>query len=242
MRALFLFLFLLTNYLYSQNPDYFHQKREYFYKAIYVDVQGDTVLNEKLIIKPLGKAWWVQPRVQMAVKYIYSNDSNAYRKYIDPRDYFRERDLKFQKKGKMRIRPKETTGGVVTEYDFYMHPPRTNQYRMLFYAPHFWIKFDYLSDTLTSYISGMGIPAMGTFRHHNAVIPLSDTTIENTKVKAWNLYVTSTGDIKERFKAEKIYNSTMDAIFTHEYGFVKVHYTFENGIKIQFDLEKVLEL
>lgn len=95
---------------------------------------------------------------------------------------------------------------------------------------------------MTSYVSGMGIPAMGTFRHHNSVIPLSDTTIENTKVKAWNLYVTSTGDIKERFKAEKIYNSTMDAIFTHEFGFVKVHYLFENGIKIQFDLEKVVEL
>ncbi|MDY0280333.1 MAG: hypothetical protein RBR35_07215 [Salinivirgaceae bacterium] len=242
MRTTMVFVFfLLVNSLCSQEVDYFHQKREYHYKAIYINTKGDTISNEKLIIKPLGKPWVGQPRVQTAVKYIYANDSNAFRRYVDPDPYFRERNLKFDKKGKMRINQVETTGGVVAEYDFYMHPPRTNQYRMLFYAPHFWISFLHMKDTVSTYISGMIIPMTGRFIHHNAVLPMPDTIIEGSTVKAWQLIVTSTGDIKERFKAEKIYNSKMDAIFTKEYGFVKVHYTFENGIKIQFDLEKVVE-
>lgn len=133
MRTIIIFIFIVkVSFLWSQEANFFHQKREYHYNAVYIDAHGDTISSEKLIIKPLCKPWFVQPNLQMAFQYIYSNDSNAFRRYIDPKEYVHQRDLKFDKKGKMRIRPEETTGGYSSDNFFYMHPPRCNQFRMLF--------------------------------------------------------------------------------------------------------------
>ena len=71
---------------------------------------------------------------------------------------------------------------------------------------------------------------------------LTDSTLFNKTVKVWKFFVDSKRDKKPLENEAKIYNSTLDALFTHEFGFIKMHYTFENGIKIQFDLEKVVEL
>ena len=52
------------------------------------------------------------------------------------------------------------------------------------------------------------------------------------------MHVTST--IADSLKnGEYIYDSTLDAIFTKEYGFTELLYEFENGIKIQFFLDRV---
>ena len=48
-------------------------------------------------------------------------------------------------------------------------------------------------------------------------------------------------EIQEEDEKEGIYKSTMDAVYTVEYGFVKMHYTFEDSTKIQFDFEKMVE-
>ena len=72
------------------------------------------------------------------------------------------------------------------------------------------------------------------------VTPLQDTLINNYKVNAWKVYAVSGGDFNDYHESLKMFDSTLDAIFTKEYGFIKLHYTFENGIKIQFDLGKVV--
>jgi hypothetical protein len=239
---LFYFLLFITNYLWSQNADYFSKKKEYHCRAIYIDKHGDTITNEKMVIKPLGHAWVAQPWSQTAVRYVYYTDTADYKDYVDPDDYFHERNKKFEKKGKMRISAKETTGGVYNNNDFYMHPPRTNQYRMLFYAEHPHVYLNKLTDSVTTYMTSLTIPSMGVFNQKNTVTPIPEMLIDGSKVKGWKIFGISIGDIKERDKLEKLYNSTLDAIFTKEYGFIKLHYTFENGIKIQFDLEKVVHL
>lgn len=58
-------------------------------------------------------------------------------------------------------------------------------------------------------------------------------------IETWHLRTTSIGNIKEEDKNYGIYNSVQESIFCKEYGFVKLHYTFENNIKIQFDLVNI---
>jgi hypothetical protein len=243
MRKLLLFfLSFIPTCLWSQNVDYFSKHQEYHYRAIYIDKHGDTITNEKIVFKPLGR-FWFGTWSQRAIRYIYYTDTAGYKNYVDPSDFFHEKDLKyFVKKGKVRVSKKETTGGTYKDNHFYMHPPRTNQYRMLFYAPHPFTKIDKLTDSVTTYKWGMKIYLMGFFNWHYTVTPIPDIFVDNKKIKAWNIFTNSVGDIKERDRQEKIYNSTLDAIFTKDFGFIKLHYTFENGIKIQFDLEKVVHL
>ena len=63
--------------------------------------------------------------------------------------------------------------------------------------------------------------------------------MNNSKVRAWNIWATSGGDFNDFHESQDFYDSTMVAIVTKEYGFIKMHYTFKNNIKIQFDLEEV---
>lgn len=41
----------------AQNPDYFNKKREYHYNAIYINSTGDTIIRDKIILKPTGHRW-----------------------------------------------------------------------------------------------------------------------------------------------------------------------------------------
>ncbi len=223
------------------NTTYLNKNKEYYYRVLYIDRHGDTITNEKLIIKPMGRGWIAQPWLQQAVRYIYQTDTSGYRNYKNPMSFYRERDsVYFLKKGKMRLSKKETTGAIYTDKEFYMHPPRTNQYEMLFYAPHPYAQLDSLKTVKSTQKTGVSIPLMGTFNITYLISPLPDTIIANKQVKAWQLQGNNIGDIKEEYKAEHIYNSSVNAIFCKDYGFIKFHYTFENGIKIQFDFTDLI--
>ena len=50
----------------------------------------------------------------------------------------------------------------------------------------------------------------------------------------------SGGDFNDYHESLNIFDSTLEAQFTKEYGFIKLHHTFENNVKIQFDLEEVV--
>lgn len=242
-KIITILLLVIPLYLFSQDYDYFEKGKEYVYNAIYIDKHGDTITNEKVVFRPLGRAWIGQPWLQKSIRYIYNTDTTGYKNYIDPVNFFHEKNMKYYtKKGKVRISKKETTGGFYKNNYFYMHPPRTNQYRMLFYAPHPFVPFSKLTDSITTFEWGMGIPLMGNFNWNYTVTPAPAIIIDGKETRAWMIFNVSTGDIKERFKEEKLYDSTLEAIFTKEFGFTKLHYTFENSIKIEFDLEKVIYL
>ncbi|MDY0281511.1 MAG: hypothetical protein RBR35_13235 [Salinivirgaceae bacterium] len=243
MRYIQLSIILITSFVKAQEVNFLDKNKEYHYKAVYIDKSGDTITNEKLILWPLCKPWIGQPWLQTAIRYKYHPNPEQYKNYIDPDDFFHKKDVRhLKRKGKIRAHRNETTGAIINENAFYIHPPRGNQYRMLFYAPHPWIHHGYYFDSIFPYHFQLRIYGVGIFHQiYNATI-LPDTILFGRQVKMWELHVPSTGEIKERFVAKDMFNSTLDALFTREFGFIKMHYTFENGIRILFDLEKVVEL
>jgi len=224
-------LICLSSCYTAKKSDYFEKGKEYHYHALYID-QGDTLTSEKLILKPLGRPWLPQPWLQTAIRYIYHTDTSGYRNIEHPLSTVPSKN----------IDKKETTGATQKENEFYMHPPRDNQYDMLFYAAHPRIKKRCITDSTTTFTAGIGIPLMGTFWHHYTVTPRGDTIIDSKRIKAWQVETDLDAEIQEEDEKEGIYKSTMDAVYTVEYGFVKMHYTFEDSTKIQFDFEKMVKL
>lgn len=216
---------------------YLAKNKEYHYSALYINEIGDTITKDEFILKPLARPW-IQLRVQQAVRYIYNTDTAGYHDFVHPIKYFHERNQrKYKKRGRYPISSKETTGAVYNDSLFYMHPPRANQFSMLFYSIHPKVLLSTLTDSITKADFGMGIPLMGFFNWHSTIIPKGDSIIFGEKIKVWEIETASIGDIKEEEKKLGIYNSKMDALFTREFGYIKQHYTFENNIKIKFDLK-----
>ena len=221
----------------------------YHYNTLYIDVNGDTIIRGKMIIKPLDKPWLFQPRVQEAFDYIHINDTSEFNKYIDPDMFFYKRQQKYYKKhGAMKLHKKERSGGGVIDSNFYIHPPRVNQFRMLFYSAHPTINYHLLRDTITSTVIKLRLPGFGVIFHKFEIKPLEMPSIKNIEknVRIWGIQSNSKIEYTNEYTKEynnqfPIYNSTLEAEFSKEYGFIKMHYTFENGIKIQFDFVKMTE-
>mgnify|MGYP003146802332 CR=1 FL=1 len=234
-------LFAQEEYESAERVACFNGDQEYHFRALYIDCEGDTITNEKMVLRPLGRPWFFQMRYQVAVKYIYHTDTSDYKNYLDPDKWWQEKNQKhYDKKGEYRLSEDETTGAIAKRGIIYMHPPRTNQYRLLSYTPHPFVYTKAMTASIFNFsrsleFIGMGGPMIQDY----TVIPLGDTTVNNSKVRAWNIWATSGGDFNDFHESQDFYDSTMVAIVTKEYGFIKMHYTFKNNIKIQFDLEEV---
>lgn len=252
MKSLLIIFLLISNFTISQNPDYFNKGREYHYNALYINAHGDTITKEKIILKPKGRPWIGQPRVQTAIQYIFLTDTAGYRNYLKPdsslykkypNDKERlDRHYKKQMNRELKIKQQQTTGATQKYGFFYMHPPRTNQYSILFNSAHPIVFFNALNDSVNVFTRTLGLPFVGDYNQEYTVTPINDTTINGEKIKAWSVFADSKGDEKVYAKEQDEYNSTLDAIFTYEYGFIKMHYAFVNGVKVHFDFEKMAVL
>lgn len=221
---------------------YLAKNKEYCYRAIYINENGDTITQDSIVLKPLAKAWLAQPNVQQAVRYIYYTDTLGYHNFVHPIEYFQERNQrKYKKKGHYPLSFKETTGAVYNDKEFYMHPPRTNQFSMLFYSIHPKVDLSTLTNKKEEKDFGLEIPLMGVFNWHSTITPMPDSLLFEKKVKVWKITTVSIGDIKEKDKQLGIYNSQLESLFTREFGFIKLHYTFENNIKMNFDLDELIQ-
>jgi hypothetical protein len=224
---------------------YFVKNKMYHYNTLYIDSKGDTIIKGKMIIKPLDRPWMGQLRSQESVNYLYFNDTSEFNRYKDPEPFYYQKQQKYyQKHGRMKMNLKENTGGSLSESIFYLHPPRTNQFRMLFYVCHPWMVYSLLNDSIEVFNSNLKIYGFGKGISNIQVQPLKKSSIESVdaQIKTWEVNVTTYYEFNDILvKKLPIYNSTLDAEFCKEYGFIKMHYTFENGIKIQFDFEKMTE-
>jgi hypothetical protein len=257
------------NYYFCQNSSFF-TKKDFTYNAIYISNNGDTISNEKITVKSLGKKWFAQRKLQDAICYIYNTDTSKYNQYTSPFEYNNQKQKKYYSKHhKFKLNKKETIGGYFYKEMFYIHPPRTNQYEILFYAWHPQIILTFLSDSITNsnnyansslplkhknffldsnrflpctknelskYYTYMGIPFFGTFRHTNTITNHPDIIINNKKTNALKVSV-ETKILKNKIKNIENFDGKVEAIFTLEYGFERILYEFENGIKIHFYLE-----
>jgi hypothetical protein len=215
-----------------KNDLFFVKNKEYHYNAVYIDSIGDTIVSEIITLKPLDRRWIGQLRVQETVQYQFETDSSDFVKVALPISGIRINHVK-----------KENTGAYFQNGYYFLHPPRANQYYMLRYAAYPRMEFEYLSDSLTSF--DFNLRALGgvKYQHHYIITPLKDSLIfcNTIKTEVWEVQTTSevTG-LSEYWQNLRIHNSTCEAVFSKELGFVKMHHTFENGIKIQFDLIKVV--
>ncbi len=240
------FIFL-TFFVFSQETAYFETKRDYIFKALYIDSVGDTITNEKLIIRIPDRRWIAQPQVQKSVIYIYGTDTTDYKNYVDPDSYFRERNVRlYNKRGKFPIVKKETTGGLESNrYSYlYMHPPRANQYRMLFHAPHPYFFYSALDKEIdTAIITNQQFYGAGYMRQQYIYQKLGQEKFLGDSIEFYSVDVSSELISTKEYYKDKLdfYSSTLDALFCLEYGFVKLHYEFKSGVKIQFDLVEVKE-
>jgi hypothetical protein len=190
--------------------------------------------------------------VQTAITYVYITDTAGYRNYLKPdssiyKKYPEQKEkiaAYYEKKMKRKVslKKEETTGATQKFGFFYMHPPRANQFSILFNAPHPMVYFSALNDSVNVFKRDLELPFVGDFNQTYTVVPIDDVEIAGQKIRAWRVTAESIGDDRIYAKGEEEFNSTLEAIFTYEYGFIKMHYAFANGIRIQMDFEKLVVL
>lgn len=210
---------------------YFVKNRQYVYSAVYIDEKNDTITREKMILAPRNKRWVAQPGEQESVYILYFTDTIGIKNYksFDPS----VKDFKFKKK--------ENTGGYYNDEVFFLHSPRQNQYKILYYAAHPMMYFSRLTDSLKTMEISIQNLAKQVYVHKYSVKP--DTilydSITKKELQYWQVHIqTETKNMGPYFGKLGL-DSKCDAIFSKEYGFSKMHYTFENGIKINFDLVEI---
>ena len=232
-KQLLILLTLITLSTYSQN--YFDKTKEYHYQVVYLS-GDDTLTNEKMILKPLGRRWGFQPWQQVAFKYFYFPDSINFINYVDPEPFFDEKNKSYiEKKGEPRLSIKETTGGVDDSIEFFLHPPRRNQYRMLSTAIYPTIMKQALSsDTIMKYQSNLTTYGANgvVYKMMYKTIPIHHYKFNNEDIgTCWKI-------IGESFVGDEVQTSFV-SFYNVEYGFIKLYYTLENEVKINFDLIEV---
>jgi hypothetical protein len=229
----------------SKSDTYFLKNRNYHYNSLYIDSAGDTIIKGQVIVQPLERPWLWQWSIQESVNYIYFNDSMEYNKYKDPEfSIYLQQQKYLRKHGRMKLYPKELTGGYMTDSTFYIHPPRANQYRMLNYAAHPFARYLKLEDTTVHQVATMRIYGLGKLYNVYSQSPLERSSLDGigAEVKVWGINVESHIDFtNEYYKFFPIFNSSLEAEYCKEFGFVKMHYSFQNGIKIQLNFVKMTE-
>jgi hypothetical protein len=245
MKSLLVLVLLLykSEKLFSQGPC-LCQSKPFKYKALFIDSIGDTLTNEIIEVVPTGKPWFFQPRVQKGVSYYFSTDTSGYQK-INPNFQDDRYKNHLKRNGKIKFVNKETTGYACRNTSYFLHPPRQNQYQMLFYGAYPFMYYSKLSDTIEHYSITMNIPGPVDAVHRYVIFPYVGISPfkDISQLKLWNVNaVTDVTGLSEYFESQHYHDSKMEGLYCPEIGFVKMQHTFENGVKIYFDyIENSLE-
>ena len=209
----------------------FIKNREFIYQVIYITKNGDTLSNENISLKPLDRRWVGQCRVQESIKYCFNSDTVD----LSPIRESKQILINYQKK--------EITGATVTDDFCFVHPPRANQYYMLRYAGYPYMQYEFLTDTLSSFKFVLREIGKVKYEHLYTITPIKFSINSSYQLSnCWQVNIESevTG-LSDYWKKYHMHNSTCEGIFSKEYGYIKLHYLFEYGIKIQFDLIDIIE-
>jgi hypothetical protein len=232
MKKNLLILFTFIN-LYSFSQNYFDKTKEYHYQVTYL-IGCDTITNEKMIVKPLGRKWIFQPWSQVAFKYIYFSDSLSFIKYKDNDPEISGINMSYSKvHGKIKLSKKEITGGRDVPHRFFMHPPRSNQYGVLTNAIYPAVSKAALNeDTTMGYGSTFYSNSKDTIDMIYRTYPLNGYIFNGIKIgNCWKIIGESSikGEVQTSF----------ESYFSLEYGFIQIYYKLEDDVQINFDLIEV---
>lgn len=213
----------------------FDSLKEYHYKAIYIGIDGDTLSNEKIVLKPTGKPWKFQ-KSQTAYRVIYKyskEDSIKISKLPNPTSVGR------RKQKPIFLEKEVTTGALENPHELWMHPFRENQYVYTEIAPFPDVRKDSLEigaqwKTRLNIMIGLG-SFKGKVNCQYNVVGKGDRKYKNLLLKdCWEIESTGTHS--------KLGVSQLNFYYHKKYGFVELNYRFYDGTIIQFSLLDVIEL
>lgn len=195
---------------------------------------------------PTSKKWIFQPGKQKELTFLFKPDTVSDNKYVDPEVFFAKKHRKrIKKRGYIGFFSKVITGGFVDSTRFYFHPPRVNQYRRLFYAPHPQIELIAFEKKQHLYFTKLHIYGIGVYNHKYIYTKSININLFKESIKTWNLFVDSNMEfknekiVKRKAQSNECFDSTLKAKFCREYGFITIDYKFDNGIEIKFELVEV---
>lgn len=213
----------------SNKLDLFDSLATYQYKALFIDINGDTLTNEKVVLQSTGQAWDVQ-KTQILANYTYFPDSIAY--------FFR--DPRFKETQYIHINSESRSGVVETDSSVWIHPFRDNQYLYTEVAPFPNVKKNKLivgsewSGGITFIMTGWG-KFRGRLKSTYHVSNMIEKEFDNQRLsECWVIDATGIHN--------KLGTSTLNIVYHKKYGFLEMNYVFYNGAKIQFTLEEVTKL
>ena len=242
MKQLFVFLVLgilsmnvkaqnETDSLPYKNLNIWSYLKEYEYHALYIDANGDTITNEKIIVKPTGKVNPLQKtQTLLEYKYNYSKEDSAriYPNIVNANKFTRKYHTIIWRK-------MIDEGAGESKSSFWIHPFRINQYVLTELAPFPEVYFPITSGDKYSGLTFIQ-KGWGTFKGR---------TKEKTIVGQPQTRTYSFGKLDScyEFKGTSIHNklgeNTITYYYQKDYGFTEMHYHFYNGQRIDFILDKV---
>ncbi len=214
-----------------------------------MDPSGDTLISDSFIMRALDRPWIGQLRRQEAIQYEYFTDESAFEKYKDPELFYRSKDsIYYEKNGEMKVKNNEITGAISignSKY-FWIHPPRSNQFRMLTYSAYLSTGSSALTDSTEFYSGHLNRYGLGRFIFdyevhpvdiHNSLEPRLDSPDE-----CWSINAISKLKCSDNIRCDtNVFNSRLESIYTKEYGFIEAIYFFADGTQISFYLEDIVK-
>ncbi|MBL4862721.1 MAG: hypothetical protein JKY09_06870 [Crocinitomicaceae bacterium] len=209
----------------------FNYLKEYQYRAIYIDSNGDTLSDEKIIVQPTAE---VSPRhhSQTLLKYFYNySDEDSVRlsaKPINETAFTKEHNT-------IKWRKRILEGAIENEHELWIHPFRANQYSLTEIAPFPEVHI-HLEDNHTWKAHTFITKSWGTFKGK-----VKSNYVMNKAGK--RIYKFASLDDCWKLKAEGKHSKLGTNILTYyyhaAYGFLEMNYEFYNKQKMFFVLEKV---
>lgn len=244
----FIFIISSINSFAQNSTGIFAEGKAYVYQVVFVKANGDTLTNEKLIMRGKDEDWHFQKK-QSQIEYQYFPDTVNLKKHIDPRaaeQKRRDKNLKKKAKGKRGwdnytwIDKNETTGKIITDSSIWIHPPRNNQYAYHYMNAFPEIDLDELKvggNWNSSLVTLRGIPSNEEFvgtRNDTYKVKekLSIDFKDKNLTDCWRIEITSNHSAKGETTAEFIFSET--------HGFLKMDFLFYDGVRINYVLKDIV--
>jgi hypothetical protein len=241
MRIYYLFLFLIFAPSSTNAQDslvYKHLKiwsllKEYHYQALYIDSDGTTITSEKIVVKPTGKQSPAQ-KIQTVLDYFYNYTAeDSARLSANPLNA-----TAFTRKyNTIQWRRYVPEGAIETATKLWIHPFRINQYSLTEIAPFPTVIHPLIEGSSWKSIIFIA-KGWGTFRGNSKEIYTigKPSSREYPFAKLDNCW-----EINAKGEHSKLGSNSITYYYHSDYGFVEMNYSFYNGQKIRFVLEKVVQ-
>ena len=237
-----LILVSISVILFSFKKKIYKKGKVYYYEAIYITKDSDTLTKEVIKMEPKGRPWLFQWS-QRTIKETYATDWDKLVDWIHPvnrsQKSRKERQANTESKGEEwrgGWRESTTTGIFENGYEVWTHPFRSNQYVYTELAPFPEIDKERLCVDST-WCSGLMLGYdnwKGTIMNSYTVVNKSNYKYQGIDViDCWKIHAVG------KHSNLELGCNTNDFLFHPEYGFVEMKYEFYNGVRIIFKLKKV---